>query len=106
MDELIELISVSYEYDSLKQRVPTETTASVWAHIGSVSRAEWYQGGQAGLRPSLMVTTPIVNYDGQETVIVKGKRYTVYRTYFNYDRDEVELYLEERVSDIDTNSIG
>lgn len=100
MDELIKLISVSYVTDELKQRVPVETIREVWAHISSVSRAEWFEGGQNGLKPSLVADTPIVNYNDEKTVVIRGKRYTVYRTYFSYNSDLVELYLEEQVQDV------
>ena len=54
------------------------------------------QAGQQGLNPSLMVSTPIVNYSSEEQVEVSGKRYAVYRTYFNWGSDMVELYLTEK----------
>lgn len=96
MDDLIYLIALSYSQDEIGQMVATERRTPVWAFIQSVSRAEWMQAGQQGLNPSLMVSTPIVNYSSEEQVEVSGKRYAVYRTYFNWGSDMVELYLTEK----------
>ena len=96
MDDLILLIALSYSQDEIGQMVATERRMPVWASIQSVSRMEWMQAGQQGLNPSLMVSTPIVNYSGEEQVEVGGKRYAVYRTYFNCNSDMVELYLTEK----------
>lgn len=100
MDSLVTLVGQSYTTDSLGQRIPTPTERNVWAHVQSVSRSEWFQGGQNGLRPSLVIYTPRVNYKGENTVIIAGKAYSVYRTYFNDAKDEIELYVEERVANV------
>lgn len=96
MDDLIILIALTYSQDEIGQMVATEQRTPVWASIQSVSRLEWMQAGQQGLNPSLMVSTPIVNYSGEEQVEVGGKQYAVYRTYFNRNSDMVELYLTEK----------
>ena len=100
MDDLIELVALTLTTDELHQRVPIESRRSIWAHIQSVSRSEWFQGGQNGLQPSLVADTNRVNYRGEKTAIIHGKRYTIYRTYFNDQMDTIELYLEEQVQDV------
>ena len=100
MDDLIELVSLTFTTDALKQRVPHESRRSIWGHIQSVSKSEWFQGGQNGLQPSLVVDTNMINYQGEKTAIVHGKRYSIYRTYFNDQSDTIELYLEEQVQEI------
>lgn len=104
MDELITLIGETFTTDALGQRVPVESTRAVWAHISSVTRSEWFQGGQNGLRPELVAITPRANYADEKTVIIREKRYSVYRTYFTYDTDSIELYLEEKVANIAENN--
>ncbi len=94
MDDLICLISVKYQKDAIGQMIASECKRNVWASVRSVGRTEWVQAGQNGLNPELLVTTAKVNYQGEEIVEVAGKRYSVYRTYFNHDSDEIELYLE------------
>ena len=100
MDDLIQLVALTFTTDEIQQRVPHESKRSIWAHIQSVSRAEWFQGGQNGLQPSLVADTNVINYQGEKTAIVHGKRYTIYRTYFNDQTDTIELYLEEQVQDV------
>ena len=100
MDGIVELISRSYTTDALQQRVAVETSREVWAHISSVSRSEFFQAGQNGLKPEVVVTTPLVNYCGEELCNIGSKRYHIYRTYFSDRTDEIELYCEERVSDV------
>lgn len=106
MDSLITLVSNSYKTDFIGQRIPETTERKVWAHVQSVSRSEWFQGGQAGLQPELVAETPIVNYKGEKTAIIGGKQYTVYRTYFDDSHDTIYLYLEERVKDVKSQSEG
>lgn len=101
MDDLVYLIGVAYTEDEIGQLVPMETERAVWASIQSVTRAEWAQAGQAGLNPELVLTMPRVNYNGQKIVELRKDcgqvvRYGVYRTYFDRDSDEIELYLEQK----------
>lgn len=78
----------------------TETATSVWAHLQSVTRAEWADAGQNGLQPQLVAVTPIVNYSGEQIVQIgsgeNARRYAVYRTYLDPDNDSIELYLERK----------
>lgn len=101
MDDLVYLIGVVYSEDEIGQLVPMETEQAVWASIQSVTRAEWAQAGQAGLNPELVLTMPRANYSGQNIVELRkdcGRpvRYSVYRTHFGWDSDEIELYLEQK----------
>ena len=100
MDELIYLVRETYASDGI-QMVPSEALVPVWAHIQSVTRAEWTDAGQNGLQPQLVAVTPIVNYSGEQ-IVQRGegdaaRRYGVYRTYFGPDSDVIELYLERKV---------
>ena len=101
MDDLIYLIAKTYAPDDLGQMVPTESSTPVWAHIQSVTRAEWTDAGQKGLNPQLVAITPIVNYNGEEIVQIgdgdSAKRYAVYRTFLGADTDQIELYLQKKV---------
>lgn len=96
MDDLLTLIAETYTQDNIGQQIATETATEVWAHLSSVSRAEWYAAGRDGLQPDFVAETPIANYDGQKIAEWRGKRYAIYRTYFRDGSDMIELYLEER----------
>lgn len=97
MDDVITLVAETYTVDAIGQRVATETTRDVFAHVRSVSRAEWFNGGVNGLQPSLQADTPIINYAGEKIAIFHGVRYSIYRTYRREADDIIELYLEEKV---------
>ena len=103
MDDLILLISESYKKDAIGNVTVTETATSVWAHLQSVTRAEWADAGQNGLQPQLVAVTPIVNYSGEQIVQIgsgeNARRYAVYRTYLASDNDSIELYLERKAGE-------
>lgn len=96
MDDVLTLISESFAANNIGVRVATETRRDVLAHEKSLSRADWYYGARAGLNPSLVVSTPSVNYSGEKVAEWKGVRYAIYRTYTPEKSDETELYLERR----------
>lgn len=50
-----------------------------------------------GLKPELMIITPRCNYCGEKVAIWRGKRYAIYRTYYDSSADEIELYLSQEV---------
>lgn len=103
MDDLIGLVSMAYSRNEIGERVESETVTPVWAHIKSVNRTEWMEGGRLGLNPGLVFETPKVNYNGEKVVIYpyrpeeepsSARRYAIYRTYSRDTDDAVELYAE------------
>ena len=101
MDDLIYLVRQEYTRDAIGQLVPIEVLFPVWAHLQSVTRAEWIDAGQKGLLAQWVAITPRVNYSGEEIVQwgdgEAAQRYGIYRTYSPSDGDEIELYLERKV---------
>lgn len=97
MDDIITLVNVTYTEDSIGQRIENETSTDVWAHISSITRAEFFSAGEHGFKPEYVAETPIVNYSGERTAVYHGVRYTIYRTYRRDNSDTIELYLEQRV---------
>lgn len=102
---VINLVKEVYTVDSLGQRVPDFQVRTVFCNIASVTGAEWFSGGQNGIRPEYRVTMFRYDYHGEETVNIGGElyegiltggtNYTVYRTYIR-NTDELELYVEKR----------
>ena len=92
---VLSLISATYTTDAVGQRIAQETRRDVFCGIQSVSRAEFYAGGEAGLRPSYVATVFRYDYEGEQVAELDGVRYTIYRTYARQD-ELVELYLETR----------
>ena len=94
MDELITLVkqeTVQLETGAMDVK---ETFREVWATLTSVYRQEFLEAGRDGLNPELVATTPLVNYQGEQSAVVRGIRYGVYRTYMVPNRDMIEIYLE------------
>lgn len=93
--EVLTLVSATYAADEIGQCVPTETTRTVFCNVRSVSRAEFFAGGEAGLRPSYVAAVFRYDYEGEQVAELDGVRYSIYRTYVRQD-ELVELYLEPR----------
>ena len=94
MDELITLVkqeTVQLETGAMDVK---ETFREVWATLTSVYRQEFLEAGRDGLNPELVATTPLVNYQGEQSAVVQGIRYGVYRTYMVPNSDMIEIYLE------------
>lgn len=93
MDDILTLITKTSTQDEIGALIEKEVKTDVFAQVRSVSRSEFWNAGQKGLSPSLVAVTRYTNYDDQTEAIWKGKRYTIYRTYFD-GHDDIELYLE------------
>ena len=77
------------------------TRREVFCSVQSVSRSEFFQGGQNGLKPEYMFTVFFGDYEGEDTVEYNGVVYSVYRTY-HARTDELELYVQKKVGKHDT----
>lgn len=95
MDVIAYLIGYAYTMNVRKQQTKTETRTQIFAKKESVSRAEFYNGGKAGLQPEFRLTTAIIDYNGELEVELDGLRYGIYRTY-NVSKDYIELYCEKK----------
>ena len=71
------------------------TRRDVFCQKQSVSRNEFFLGGQNGLKPEYKVTMFSPDYNGAKEVEFEGKRYGIYRTYLRQD-ELLELYLERK----------
>ena len=100
MDDLIYLVSETYQKDDLGQQVPVEVLVPVWVEISYIGRSEWAAAGQNGLNPEMVVSTNVANYSGEKIVQFgtesNAQRFGVYRTYRAKDSDYIELYLERK----------
>lgn len=95
MDVIAYLIGYTVTLNDYKQETRTETRTKVFAKKESISRAEFYNGGKAGLQPEFRLTTAAIDYNGELEVELDGVRYGVYRTY-NVSQDYIELYCEKK----------
>lgn len=92
--EPIKLIKVTYQKDEYGVSRKVETVREVFAQVDSASQSEFYQGGQAGLKPELRFTMFRFDY-GKETIVeYENERYSIYRTY-RAKNDNIELYVQK-----------
>lgn len=89
------LVSESFEEDAYGVLQPTPVRRLVYANVTSVTGAEWFEGGRNGLNPEYRVRMFAPDYEGEEIVEIRGKQYSVYRTY-HARTDVLELYVEKR----------
>lgn len=86
-----------------------ETKREVFCKRVSITRAEYtaHKGtsddvSQEMFRPLVCVEMPMEEYEGEKAFIYDGKQYNIYRVYEKLG-GTLELYGEERVSDIGNN---
>ena len=85
--------------DSFLQPITTETRMPVLATDVPISRSEYYQAGENGIRPEFMFVINPIEYSGEEEVEVTFKngltrRFGIYRTY-ERNPDELEVYCKQ-----------
>ena len=83
--------------DKLKQNIIEEVKTVLLCRKKSVTRSEFYQANQAGIRPSLVVDIHSFEYDNQELAEFEGKRYRILKTY-PVDLETLELTMTEKLS--------
>ena len=94
-DHVAKLISVTYNTDALKQKIPDEKSREVFCTVSSVQQSEFFAAGRNGLRPQMRLKVFAEDYRQEELVEVDSVRYRIYRTYLG-DNDQLELYLEKK----------
>ena len=83
--------------DKLKQNITEEVKTKLLCRKRSITRAEFYQANQAGIRPSLVVDIHSFEYDNQELAEFDGKKYRIIKTY-PVDLETLELTMTEKLS--------
>lgn len=99
MDDVAILRTETITVNDIGVEKKTYTDKQVFVKTRAVTRREFYDAQQAGLRPSLvLILQNTVDYNGEKVAIYRGHEYTVLRTYWTDDGDSIELTLEERVA--------
>lgn len=92
---VVKLVGVTQAQDEFGVWRATPTEREVFCDVESVTRAEFFDAGRNGLNPEYRVTMFFGDYAGEDTVILNGKAYGVYRTY-HARTDAIELYVERK----------
>jgi SPP1 family predicted phage head-tail adaptor len=96
MNDILFFPIVTTVEDDLGQRKEYENYSNrVFCEKRPIAQTEFYQAGQAGIKPSRLLVVSVFDYSNQEKLMYNGKEYSVYRIYERTD-DKVELYCEVR----------
>lgn len=94
-DHEIKLISKKVTgKDKLLQPISEDVEVTLLCRKKKVTRSEFYQANQAGLKPSLVVEIRNFEYENQEFAKFEGKQYRILKTY-PIDSEILELTLSE-----------
>lgn len=96
MVDKIKLIDRELDYSNILQETFNETEREIFAEITSIAQNEFFLASRNGLNPELKIVIYDFEWHGEKIVDIKGKRYSVYRTYKIIDSDRLELYLEQK----------
>lgn len=75
--------------------VAQEVARTLFCSVSSISMAEMYEAGNAGLKPEYRITIFEPDYDGEQIAELDGVRYAIYRTWRGTN-DTLELYVERK----------
>lgn len=98
LDQHCELITINSTQDDLGQFVKSELRTSVFCSDLSISRAEFSNAGQLGLKPSKLLIVDSESYDNELYVQYNKTKYSIYKTFMRND-GFTELYCEVKAGD-------
>lgn len=78
-------------------RSTAEDKRTILARMDDVSRSEFFNAGQAGMRAEFRFIVNPIEYEGEDTLEWNGKRYAIYRHYNIPGTDDMELYAQREV---------
>lgn len=95
MDRTVAFYLVGVERTQDEYGVWRETTSErkCFGQKDSVTQNEFFSGGRIGLNPEFRISMFAYDYHNEPMLICDGKRYAIYRTYFNRN-DTIELYCQ------------
>ena len=103
IDDVIKLISQTYEDDEEGNQIPAGTPRTVFCKVGSVTRTEFYQAAQVDMHPTyVFILSDYRDYRGEKQLKYTDwtgheQTYDITRVYRQQDSDGIELTAEERV---------
>lgn len=92
--DVITLVGETYTQDEIGQYTAVETERMVFCNVMSITQTEFFEAGRNGIQPSYKVVLFKYDYQNEEIVKYKDRRYSIYRTY-EARNDMLELYLQE-----------
>lgn len=93
-DSVVDLISSDFTISTASGIASEDSsTRTVYAEVESISRAEWFEAGNAGFKPEYRFRMPRSSYAGEMALEFDGVRYSIYRTFES--KNEIELYAQK-----------
>lgn len=103
-DVVCKLITQQYVIDEIgNQKLENNYVEIPIVEIQDVYQSEFYNASQQGLKPSLRLLISNLNYNDEEELEYKGKRYTIIRV-DKVDNEYIALVCERRVGNNGTNN--
>lgn len=96
MDDVIFLVSNTFQKNEYGVDLPTPTTRQVCVQVESITQSEFFAGGRNGLNPEYKFTMFFGDYQGESVCVYHDKQYAIYRTYHVPGTDDMELYAERK----------
>lgn len=94
LDNICELVSVSYVSDAIGQQSETRTLRRVFCAELPIHSGEYRVQEIQGIKPEKAIAIDREEYDGQPEVVFGGSDYRVYRQYPRASL--IELYLTKK----------
>ncbi|RBP89395.1 SPP1 family predicted phage head-tail adaptor [Cytobacillus firmus] len=95
-DDELTLIEQVYGSDNIGNQIPSEKKTTILCDSKSVSRAEFYNAANNGMKPTRIFLIHKFEYDEQQKVEFEGKRYDVIKTY-KVNSEEIELTCQRMI---------
>ena len=96
LDDVLALVSQTFEKNDYGVGVPTKNGRDVFVQVASITRQEFYEAGRNGLNPAFRFSMFAEDYQGETECVYRGKPYAIYRTYRVPDSDYIELYVQRK----------
>jgi len=91
--EVITLVKETQVRNDFGVYEPVTETRNVFCQVRSITRSEFFDAGRNGLNPEYEFDVFSGDYEGERTVVFRGQKYAVYRTYHGRT-DVLELYVQ------------
>lgn len=92
--EELTLIKKTFESDSIGNQVEKTEESIVFCEVKSISRTEFYQAAQSGMKPLAAFIIYGFEYDNQEIVKHNNIEYKIIKTY-KINENDLELTCEK-----------
>ncbi|MDE5769083.1 MAG: hypothetical protein K2H82_06830 [Oscillospiraceae bacterium] len=95
MDDVLILVKQEKIQDEFHIQHDQEKQRQIFCKVHSVSRTEFFSGGQNGLHPAFVFEIFPADYHSEPELIFHNVRYAIYRTFLK-NADALELYAAQK----------